>query len=551
MNSQSIQNLLEDLRQIAIKLDNGPIKDNLLKQINNSIDDDSLLNDNSSKNDPTTTDKQDKERKKLINIAKEGVKGKFYYNLARILGATYSEAQKFSEKRDKRYDEEEAAAAKEELKLREQTKNALNNALKPDKSSSDSNNTNLAKVDPGFKPSSSRFIKPSSSSAFIASMTEQIKDVIKISKEIEKKLNNDSVLRKSDMEKLLNEFSKLTEPKDKSKDNTSSAFTAEQDEQQETLKKALTQALEKIISENPTLLQCSGGGLFNPFGRNPSRVPAPKPSSPTAIKPVPTNLQVDKNGKPLTGINLERREAKLAKIAANVTPVAAAGSLGSKTKNLIKPISAGATKIASKALIKSAIKKIPLIGLVAGLAFAGQRAVSGDFTGAALELGSGIAGTLPGLGTATSVGLDATLAAKDAGILNMGGETEIKAPIAGSMGGGAIADKGIEMSRNNTPAATEIKAPDLIARNSVPGGVNIVKGNIDTKNQLVEQKKIIKNIEKSTDPKKQKPNVINNITNVSQKMPEKIKTGNEENTFNRLIAQDFEHPSMHSNFNMG
>ena len=523
MNSQSIQNLLEDLRQIAIKLDNGPIKDNLLKQINNSIDDDSLLNDNSSKNDPTTTDKQDKERKKLINIAREGVKGKFYYNLARILGATYSEAQEFSEKRDKRYDEEEAAAAKEELKLREQTKNALNNALKPDKSSSDSNNTNLAKVDPGFKPSSS--------SAFIASMTEQIKDVIKISKEIEKKLNNDSVLRKSDMEKLLNEFSKLTEPKDKSKDNTSSAFTAEQDEQQETLKKALTQALEKIISENPTLLQCSGGGLFTPaphiFAKN-----LPKPSSPTAIKPVPTNLQVDKNGKPLTGINLERREAKLAKIAANVTPAAASAVKPGLLSKVGGRLGAGAGGVLSL--------------LFAAQNFKSRKEVGQSNTEAAIGTAGGVAGGIAGAAAGGALGaLGGPLAPVTVplGAL-LGG-------IAGSMGGGAIADKGIEMSRNNTPAATEIKAPDLIARNSVPGGVNIVKGNIDTKNQLVEQKKIIKNIEKSTDPKKQKPNVINNITNVSQKMPEKIKTGNEENTFNRLIAQDFEHPSMHSNFNMG
>jgi hypothetical protein len=42
--------------------------------------------------------------------------------------------------------------------------------------------------------------------------------------------------------------------------------------------------------------------------------------------------------------------------------------------------------------------------------------MAGDKTGAALEAASGLAGTLPGLGTAASVGLDATLAARDAGM---------------------------------------------------------------------------------------------------------------------------------------
>lgn len=67
---------------------------------------------------------------------------------------------------------------------------------------------------------------------------------------------------------------------------------------------------------------------------------------------------------------------------------------------------------------KSLLKKIPLIGLGAGGIFALQRALSGDFKGAGLELASGAAGTLPGLGTAASVGIDAALAAKDAGLFD-------------------------------------------------------------------------------------------------------------------------------------
>ena len=74
-------------------------------------------------------------------------------------------------------------------------------------------------------------------------------------------------------------------------------------------------------------------------------------------------------------------------------------------------------KVGGKALGKGLLKKIPFVGLGAGLLFAGQRLMAGDFKGAMLEAASGIAGTIPGVGTAVSIGLDATLAAKDMGVL--------------------------------------------------------------------------------------------------------------------------------------
>ena len=74
-------------------------------------------------------------------------------------------------------------------------------------------------------------------------------------------------------------------------------------------------------------------------------------------------------------------------------------------------------KVGGKALGKGLLKKIPFVGLGAGLLFAGQRLMAGDMKGALLEAASGIAGTIPGVGTAISVGLDATLAAKDMGCL--------------------------------------------------------------------------------------------------------------------------------------
>jgi len=75
----------------------------------------------------------------------------------------------------------------------------------------------------------------------------------------------------------------------------------------------------------------------------------------------------------------------------------------------------GIKKAAKKGLGKAVAKKIPLLGLGLGAVFAAQRAMAGDFAGAAMELASGAASTVPGLGTAASVAIDAALIAKDVG----------------------------------------------------------------------------------------------------------------------------------------
>lgn len=70
-------------------------------------------------------------------------------------------------------------------------------------------------------------------------------------------------------------------------------------------------------------------------------------------------------------------------------------------------------KMAGKAGIKSILKKIPLVGLIAGLGFGIGRAMDGDWTGAGAEIASGAASLVPGIGTAASVGIDAALFASD------------------------------------------------------------------------------------------------------------------------------------------
>ena len=72
-----------------------------------------------------------------------------------------------------------------------------------------------------------------------------------------------------------------------------------------------------------------------------------------------------------------------------------------------------ATKATTKAVGKSVLKKIPFIGLGAGLLFAGQRAMAGDWTGAGLELASGAASMVPGVGTGLSIAIDAGTVARD------------------------------------------------------------------------------------------------------------------------------------------
>jgi hypothetical protein len=82
----------------------------------------------------------------------------------------------------------------------------------------------------------------------------------------------------------------------------------------------------------------------------------------------------------------------------------------------------GSLRTPLKAAGKAALKSVPLIGTLASVAAIADRAQAGDYTGAALEAGSEIADWVPGIGTATSLGIQGYLAARDAG------ETDEKAP---------------------------------------------------------------------------------------------------------------------------
>ena len=84
----------------------------------------------------------------------------------------------------------------------------------------------------------------------------------------------------------------------------------------------------------------------------------------------------------------------------------------------------GLAKMGGKFLGKSLLKKIPIVGALAGIGFGLSRLAEGDVLGAAGEVASGLAGTIPGIGTAASVGIDTALAARD---MNMNPTNEIEA----------------------------------------------------------------------------------------------------------------------------
>tara|TARA_R110001592_G_scaffold362233_3_gene675463 strand:+ start:7729 stop:9792 length:2064 start_codon:yes stop_codon:yes gene_type:complete len=91
-------------------------------------------------------------------------------------------------------------------------------------------------------------------------------------------------------------------------------------------------------------------------------------------------------------------------------------------KTVEKSVAKTAGKTAGKSIAKLALKRIPVIGLLAGAAFAVDRAMDGDFVGAGLEMASGAASLLdlaaPGAGLAVGLGLEATIAARDMGVFD-------------------------------------------------------------------------------------------------------------------------------------
>jgi len=116
-------------------------------------------------------------------------------------------------------------------------------------------------------------------------------------------------------------------------------------------------------------------------------------------------------------------EKEIEKIGAETAEKALAETTEKAGEKVIeKSVVEETEKIAEKTAGKTLLKKIPFLGALAGLAFGTQRAIGGDLTGAALEVASGVVGSVPVVGTAASLGIDAYLAARDFGVV--GGESK-------------------------------------------------------------------------------------------------------------------------------
>ena len=223
---------------------------------------------------------------------------------------------------------------------------------------------------------------------------------------------------------------------------------------------------------------------------------------------------LDKNGKPVAGAARQSRIGKIyrdriggiaekGKGMFSKVSTSSRNILGS-AKNAIsnvaqkgmskvggKTATKGAAKIGGKAVGKSLLKKIPIIGAIAGLGFGAQRALQGDFVGAAGEVASGVASTVPGAGTAASVAIDAGLAARD---MSREGSTEgSMEPVDGARAVGTVngaradggpvsakgsylvGEKGPEIFTPNTAGSIETNA---VTKSKLETGNNTAAANL-------------------------------------------------------------------------
>lgn len=99
--------------------------------------------------------------------------------------------------------------------------------------------------------------------------------------------------------------------------------------------------------------------------------------------------------------------------AAAAEKAAARAAEEAAAKATAKAAAEAGLEAGAKVGAKSVLRQIPLLGLGMGLVFAAQRAYAGDYAKAGAELVAGAASTLPGWGTAASIGITAGLATSD------------------------------------------------------------------------------------------------------------------------------------------
>ena len=163
---------------------------------------------------------------------------------------------------------------------------------------------------------------------------------------------------------------------------------------------------------------------------------------------------------------------KIVPFTRNLTRTAKKETVEALTKNAVKKkvqkkvSQKAAQKIVGKAIMKGGAKKVPILGAVMGGIFGLGRLMKGDVKGALLEVASGVASTIPGAGTAVSIGLDAALMAKDVADANKSAQ-DPPDPCAGNVG---LKDGG-EVSSPTQALIAEGGEPELVVPHSKLGPV--------------------------------------------------------------------------------
>ncbi len=216
----------------------------------------------------------------------------------------------------------------------------------------------------------------------------------------------------------------------------------------------------------------------------PSPAPSLKPGAaksslvkePVAVKPKPGPAASLKSEAAKSSLAPKKTASKLVK------PVSKPGFWGSLVSGVGRKLSKAAdfavsavnktvAKVVGKSVAKmggkSLLKKVPVLSVVAGSVFATQRALAGDWVGAAAEMGSGLASTLipTGVGQAISLGLDAGLVARDANLFSSSQQPELQKKVKPEGPSKAVAESA---SSKKTETGKAVAASARLALKTVP-----------------------------------------------------------------------------------
>lgn len=145
------------------------------------------------------------------------------------------------------------------------------------------------------------------------------------------------------------------------------------------------------------------------------------------------------------------------------------GSAVAGAANTVKGAGSAVSGLATKGALATGLKGVPVLGALVGIGFGVNALMKGDPIAAGLHVASGIAGTIPGIGTAASIGLSGAAIARESGML--GGDVGKKTPTTAS----EIKD-GVDQQRENDQSAVLMNNQQVITDNSVRSESNSLFG---------------------------------------------------------------------------